>query len=115
ISRAVLSAILELALIRGLLNGMLNSAFGIAGTPNALPTLGSAMGNVFHQGYVKPHRTGDVVTRPSVFPMGGGRFGSVAEEAPEVILPLERGADGRLGVIAHGNARPIHIEQHFHF
>jgi phage-related minor tail protein len=33
-----------------------------------------------------------------MFPMAGGRTGVMAERGPEAILPLRRGADGRLGV-----------------
>ncbi len=42
--------------------------------------------------------SGGVVTSPTTFPMGGRRVGMMGESGPEAIIPLTRGADGRLGV-----------------
>ena len=33
----------------------------------------------------------------------------MGEAGAEAIMPLTRGADGSLGVRAHGSARPVHI------
>lgn len=40
---------------------------------------------------------GGVISSPSYFPTGGG-LGLAGEAGPEAVLPLARGADGRLGV-----------------
>lgn len=48
---------------------------------------------------VKPFAKGGVVASPSYFPLGQG-LGVAGEAGPEAILPLRRGADGRLGVAA---------------
>ena len=50
---------------------------------------------------------GGVVTRPTVFPMAGGA-GLMGEAGPEAIMPLKRGPDGKLGVVARG-ARPVNL------
>ena len=54
-------------------------------------------------GGVTPFASGGVVRAPGLFPMRGG-VGLVGEAGPEAILPLARGADGRLGVRGGGGA-----------
>jgi phage-related minor tail protein len=67
-----------------------------------------AAGGAFSQGRVMPFAKGGVVASPVSFPMRGGR-GLMGEAGPEAILPLTRGADGRLGVQAGGGARPVTV------
>ncbi|MEN3792946.1 phage tail tape measure protein [Fulvimarina sp. MAC3] len=50
---------------------------------------------------VMPFAKGGVVARPHFFASGGG-LGVMGEAGAEAILPLQRGADGRLGVAASG-------------
>lgn len=57
-----------------------------------------ASGGVFMGGNVQPFATGGVVTKPTLFPMSGGRAGLMGEAGPEAIMPLARGSGGRLGV-----------------
>jgi phage-related minor tail protein len=57
---------------------------------------------------VRPFARGGVVTGPTVFPMRGGT-GLMGEAGPEAILPLARGADGRLGVESGSGARPVQV------
>jgi lambda family phage tail tape measure protein len=59
--------------------------------------VGSADGNVFQGGKIQPYAQGGVVTSPTVFPMANG-MGLMGEAGPEAIMPLKRGADGKLGV-----------------
>ncbi|MTH96084.1 phage tail tape measure protein [Roseibium sp. RKSG952] len=47
---------------------------------------------------VTPFAKGGVVATPSYFAMAGGGLGLMGEAGAEAILPLARGADGRLGV-----------------
>ncbi len=64
---------------------------------------GSAKGNVFGStGMVKAFAKGGVVTGPMNFPMANGQFGLMGEAGPEAIMPLKRGAGGRLGVEMSG-------------
>ena len=60
-----------------------------------------ADGAAFSQGKVTPFATGGVVGSPTYFPMRGGT-GLMGEAGPEAIMPLTRGADGKLGVRAAG-------------
>lgn len=67
-----------------------------------------ADGGAFAQGRVMPFAGGGVVTAPTMFPMRGGT-GLMGEAGPEAIMPLARGADGRLGVMAAGGGRPVNV------
>lgn len=60
-----------------------------------------ADGASFAQGRVMPFAKGGVVSSPTAFPMRGGT-GLMGEAGPEAIMPLARGADGRLGVRGAG-------------
>lgn len=60
-----------------------------------------ADGAAFSAGRVRAFARGGVVSGPTAFPMRGAT-GLMGEAGPEAILPLTRGADGRLGVAAQG-------------
>ena len=104
--------------LKGVAQSMAASVYGVAMRPvqNALGgalaegingmlsgILPFAKGGAFSQGRVTPFAKGGVVAQPSLFPMRGG-IGLMGEAGPEAILPLARGADGRLGVQAGGGA-----------
>lgn len=82
----------------------------LAGGLNALTSglFGFADGGAFAQGRVMPFAKGGVVTGPTLFPMRGAT-GLMGEAGAEAILPLARGADGRLGVAAQGGGRPVSV------
>jgi lambda family phage tail tape measure protein len=71
-----------------------------------------SIGNVFNPdismlaafGGIKPFAAGGVIGTPTYFPLGTGGLGLAGESGPEAIMPLARGADGRLGVAASGRA-----------
>lgn len=69
----------------GLLGGLMSGA------------VANAKGNVFAQGRLMPFADGGIVNSPTLFPMRGGA-GLMGEAGPEAIMPLTRGADGKLGV-----------------
>lgn len=64
-------------------------------------SLGFANGGVFHAGQVQAFAHGGVVNSPTYFPMSSG-LGLMGEAGDEAIMPLSRGADGRLGVRSQG-------------
>lgn len=66
---------------------------------NLFPTLTNAKGNAFEGGNVIPFANGGIVSGPTMFGMRGG-LGLMGEAGPEAIMPLRRGADGKLGVAA---------------
>lgn len=69
--------------------------------------LGFEKGGSFAQGRVMPFANGGVISGPMNFPMRGG-VGLMGEAGPEAIMPLSRGADGKLGVKAE-SARAVNI------
>lgn len=71
--------------------------------PSAGAAVGSAHGNVFDKGSIKPFASGGIVDRFTSFPMKGG-IGIAGEAGPEAIMPLSRGRDGRLGVQVSGGS-----------
>ncbi len=67
-----------------------------------------ANGGAFSQGRVMPFAKGGVVSTPVSFPMRGAT-GLMGEAGPEAIMPLTRGADGRLGVQSSGGGRAVNV------
>ena len=67
-----------------------------------------ADGGSFGQGRVMPFANGGVVSGPTTFPMRGGT-GLMGEAGPEAIMPLARGADGKLGVRTQGAGRAVNV------
>lgn len=68
------------------------------------PFLPSANGNAFWGGNLIPFAAGGIVSSPTIFPMARG-MGLMGEAGPEAIMPLQRGADGKLGVRAAGGGQ----------
>ncbi|WP_159592229.1 phage tail tape measure protein [Chelativorans xinjiangense] len=77
----------------GLLSGLLGGVGGV------LP---------FAKGGVVPFAGGGVVSAPTYFP-AGRNIGLMGEAGAEAILPLQRTADGRLGVASGGGAAAPNI------
>ena len=57
---------------------------------------------------VIPFASGGVVSAPTYFPMGRS-VGLMGEAGAEAILPLQRSADGRLGVAAGGGGGAVNV------
>lgn len=67
-----------------------------------------AKGAAFMSGRVAAFARGGVVDGPTHFPMRGG-VGLMGEAGPEAIMPLARGADGRLGVRTGGGGGAVNV------
>jgi len=72
-----------------------------------LSVFGFAKGGVFQSGNVTPFANGGVVGSPTYFPMGSGGMGLMGEAGPEAIMPLKRGANGKLGVEMTGGGQVV--------
>jgi len=101
------------AVARALVNTTFNAAItpvanGLSGLVTGAITGLFANGGAFSQGRVMPFASGGVVTGPTAFPLRGGT-GLMGEAGPEAILPLARGADGRLGVRTSGGSQPVQV------
>ena len=97
------------SMIRTTLNGALKpvtDAVSGALTGGLTNLIGSILpfgkGSVFSGGSVTPFAKGGVVSGPTNFGLRGGGLGLMGEAGPEAIVPLARGADGRLGIRGGG-------------
>jgi tape measure domain-containing protein len=68
----------------------------------------NANGNAFGANGIIPFAKGGIVNSPTVFPFAKG-IGLMGEAGPEAILPLKRGADGSLGVMASGGGGDVNV------
>lgn len=106
LGRSISDAIYSAAMrpVQSALGGALSSVIsGVMGS-----VLPFANGGSFSQGRVMPFAQGGVVSSPVTFPMRGGT-GLMGEAGPEAILPLARGADGKLGVRGAGGGRAMNV------
>ena len=53
-------------------------------------------------GQIRAFAAGDVFSSPTLFGYGRSQMGVLGEAGPEAIMPLKRGADGKLGVVSRG-------------
>jgi phage-related minor tail protein len=92
-----------LAPVEGAIGNVLDSILGSLAAPAPM-----ARGGVVGEPGVRPFARGGVVSQPVLFGFAGGT-GLMGEAGPEAVMPLKRGADGRLGVAAAGNAQPVQV------
>jgi lambda family phage tail tape measure protein len=67
----------------------------------------NANGNAFASNNIIPYANGGIVNRPTMFKFARGgamATGVMGEAGPEAIMPLKRGADGKLGVASAGGS-----------
>jgi hypothetical protein len=72
-------------------------------------SLFNANGNAFNQSGVTAFASGGVFDTPQMFNYGGNKLGVLGEAGPEAVMPLKRGANGKLGVAVNGTASPGQI------
>lgn len=96
--------------LRGIAQTMSNSVYNTAMKPvqNAFGSL-LAQGVTGAMGAIMPFAKGGVISQATAFPMRGGTMGLMGEAGPEAIMPLSRGADGRLGVRAAGQGQAVNV------
>ena len=71
------------------------------------PSIKFANGGVIDAGNtIKQYARGGIVNKPTLFPMANG-MGLMGEAGPEAIMPLKRGANGKLGVQSSGGVGNI--------
>jgi phage-related minor tail protein len=106
VGRSVSGAVLNQALapVQGAIGRAVGG--GVQAIVNGLVPFGA--GGAFSGGRVTAFAHGGVVNAPTQFPMRGG-IGLMGEAGPEAILPLARGADGRLGVRSGAGPAPVHV------
>ena len=103
-ARAIIKELYQILVVQQMVNAA-KTAFGIP----------YADGGVFSGGsQVQAYADGGVVNSPTTFPMSGGRTGLMGEAGPEAIMPLKRGANGKLGVQMEGGGATT-VVQNFNF
>ena len=108
ISNAFRGALVDGRSFKALLGDIARSFADIA-LRAAIKPLGNLVGGLVENLFtaanpaVHPFARGGVIAQPSYFAMRGG-LGLAGEAGPEAIMPLARGADGRLGVAGGGGA-----------
>jgi len=107
VGRSITESLLKSALkpLQSTLSNLLGS--GLKGLTGAFG--GFNVGGVAASAPVAPFADGGVISSPAYFPLGRG-LGLMGERGAEAILPLSRGADGKLGVRSSGEARrPLNV------
>lgn len=91
-ARSILKMLTEIALKMAIVKGF--EAFGFGGGA----VTANANGGVYNTPGLSAY-SGQIVSKPTLFPFARGA-GLMGEAGPEAILPLRRGIDGKLGVVA---------------
>jgi len=106
IGRSLSGSILNQALAP--VQGALGAAVGKGMQSILGGVLPFSKGAAFGAGRVAAFARGGVVDGPTQFPMRGG-VGLMGEAGPEAIMPLTRGADGKLGVRGGSGGGSVHV------
>ena len=98
-ARAIIKELYQIYVIKKI-TGFIEGAIG-----SAFPSISAAEANggAWQGGSkIQAYADGGVVGGPTMFPMSGGKTGLMGEAGPEAIMPLKRGANGKLGVQMEG-------------
>lgn len=97
-TKSILGMLTQILIKQSLVSGV-NSLFGLEANAN---------GGVYSSTSLSAY-SGQVVSRPTLFAFAKGA-GVMGEAGPEAILPLRRGANGKLGVVAGSAGGSINIQ-----
>lgn len=102
-ARLIVQQLFDVLVVQQLV-GSWNSTTGTGtGIVGAILGAFQANGGAWSNGtQIKAFANGGVVGSPTFFGMSGGKVGLMGEAGPEAIMPLKRGADGKLGVAMNG-------------
>ena len=108
-ARSIIARLYEILVVEQLVNSIAGSIMGGFGGGGGAPSTSL-------RPQARPFADGGVVGGPTFFPMAGGQTGLMGEAGPEAIMPLKRGANGKLGVQVEGKAGgDVNIVQNFSF
>ena len=102
LARSILADMARIMIQQTIMKPILGS-IGSMFSPGGGPTFAGeyANGGAFDQSGITAFANGGIVNRPTMFKFAKGT-GLMGEAGPEAIMPLQRGSDGKLGVIANG-------------
>ncbi|HDN2510176.1 TPA: phage tail tape measure protein [Providencia rettgeri] len=103
-TKSILKMLAEIAIKMSAVKGL--EAFGFGGLT------ANANGGVYNSPGLSAY-SGQIVSQPTLFPFARGA-GLMGEAGPEAILPLRRGIDGKLGVVAASGRSGGEVNQTFH-
>ena len=109
-ARAVIKQLFDVLVVQKLVGSFDNKTGIGSGIVGAIGKLGvfQADGGAWQGGsQIKAYANGGVVGGPTYFPMSGGKTGLMGEAGPEAIMPLKRGANGKLGVETSGSGSVV--------
>jgi hypothetical protein len=116
-ARSIIKQLFEVLVVQRLVGSV-----GVGGKPGSgiagwLSGTLQADGGAWQGGsQIQAYANGGVVGSPTTFPMAGGKTGLMGEAGPEAIMPLKRGANGKLGVqMEGGGGGNVVIHQNFNF
>jgi len=112
LTNAILDDMAKIAIRQAIIRPLAGAVGGLfdSSSPQLLGPLTQplAKGGVLHGGNILPFARGGVVSNPTLFPMANGA-GLMGEAGPEAILPLTRGANGKLGVQSQGGGTVVNV------
>lgn len=116
-AREIIKKLYEVLVVQRLVGSFDAKAGTGSGIVGAIIGAFQANGGVWSGGsQVKAFADGGVVGGPTTFPMAGGQTGLMGEAGPEAIMPLKRGANGKLGVQMEGGTQGnVVVNQSFNF
>jgi lambda family phage tail tape measure protein len=105
-AKSVIKQLFDILVVQRLVGSFDNKSGKGSGIVGAIMSaIPQADGGAWQGGsQIKAYADGGVVGGPTYFPMTGGKTGLMGEAGPEAIMPLKRGANGKLGVQMEGGA-----------